>query len=65
MYELVLLVHVYLYLDNRLSLDMIGMFHIILLWFYPYVIPSIRLFINRWFLFLGFGLCVCVGCPAF
>ncbi len=26
MYELVLLVHVYSYLDNRLSLDIIGMF---------------------------------------
>lgn len=43
MYELVLLVHVYLYLDNRVLLDMIGMFPYILLYCYPYVIPMIPL----------------------
>ena len=56
MYELVLLVHVYLYLDNRVLLDIIGMFPYILLYCYPYVIPTIhvviihRLFFVGWFI---------------
>ena len=36
MYELVLLVHVYLYLDNRLLLDIIGMFP-----YNPYMVLSL------------------------
>lgn len=59
-----LLVHVCLYLDNRLSLDMIGMFHIIPYWCYPYVIPTFhvviihRLFFSWWFMVIGW---VCPG----
>ena len=47
------LVHVCLYLDNRLSLDMIGMFHITPYWCYPYVIPTFHVvIIHRLFFFV-------------
>ena len=50
--------------------DMIGMFHIILLWSYPYVIPTIPVVIIIEFLFIvtrctrcyRVDLWLCVGC---
>ena len=59
MYELVLLVHGLWFHWLLLSLDMIGMFHIIHIWFYPYVIPMIPLCGNHGFSFLLFGLWLC------
>lgn len=58
------LVHVYLYLDNRLSLDMIGMFHISYYGFIPMLWGLFHFVIIHRLFFLG-GFMVMCSCSPF
>nr|DAY35039.1 MAG TPA: hypothetical protein [Caudoviricetes sp.] len=53
----------YMVLWLLLSLDMIGMFPYILLYCYPYVIPTIHVVINHRYFFLLVDYGYVVGCP--